>query len=134
MNKHNSKAWLYLLPALLFLGAFMVYPLIDVFVYSAEEGYNFASQSYFGTGLYNYSYVLHDILFSAGGKKHLYPGDHHGSGLHSAGAFDLSGPKLHPSFERPLPDHLFSALRNEHPGSRSGLYGTDSRKPSIRTD
>ena len=55
MNKHNSKAWLYLLPALLFLGAFMVYPLIDVFVYSAEEGYNFASQSYFGTGLYNYS-------------------------------------------------------------------------------
>lgn len=63
MNKHNSKAWLYLLPALLFLGAFMVYPLIDVFVYSAEEGYNFASQSYFGTGLYNYSYVLHDTYF-----------------------------------------------------------------------
>lgn len=63
MNKHNSKAWLYLLPALLFLGAFMVYPLIDVFVYSAEEGYNFASQSYFGAGLYNYSYVLHDTYF-----------------------------------------------------------------------
>ena len=63
MNKHNSKGWLYLLPALLFLGAFMVYPLIDVFVYSAEEGYNFASQSYFGTGLYNYSYVLHDTYF-----------------------------------------------------------------------
>ena len=63
MNKHNSKAWLYLLPALLFLGAFMVYPLIDVFVYSAEEGYNFASQSYFGVGLYNYSYVLHDTYF-----------------------------------------------------------------------
>ena len=63
MNKHHSKAWLYLLPALLFLGAFMVYPLIDVFVYSAEEGYNFASQSYFGTGLYNYSYVLHDTYF-----------------------------------------------------------------------
>ena len=63
MNKHNRKAWLYLLPALLFLGAFMIYPLIDVFVYSAEEGYNFASQSYFGVGLYNYSYVLHDTYF-----------------------------------------------------------------------
>lgn len=63
MNKHNPKAWLYLLPALLFLGAFMVYPLIDVFVYSAEEGYNFASQSYFGVGLYNFSYVLHDTYF-----------------------------------------------------------------------
>jgi len=61
MNKHHSKAWLYLLPALLFLGAFMVYPLIDVFVYSAEEGYNFASQSYFGVGLYNYSYFLQAV-------------------------------------------------------------------------
>ena len=36
MNKHNSKAWLYLLPALLFLGAFMVYPLIYVLVYYEE--------------------------------------------------------------------------------------------------
>ena len=28
-----------------------------------EEGYNFASQTYFGVGLYNYSYVLHDPYF-----------------------------------------------------------------------
>ncbi len=41
----------------------MVYPLVDVFLYSFEEGYNFASQSFFGTGLYNYSYVLHDPYF-----------------------------------------------------------------------
>ncbi|SCY02061.1 multiple sugar transport system permease protein [Lachnospiraceae bacterium XBB2008] len=57
------KGWLYLLPAIIFLGIFMVYPLIDVFVYSFEEGYNFASQSFFGTGMYNYSYVLHDPYF-----------------------------------------------------------------------
>lgn len=57
------KGWLYLLPAVLFLGAFMVYPLVDVFVYSFEEGYNSASQTYFGTGGYNYSYVLHDPYF-----------------------------------------------------------------------
>lgn len=63
MNRHGMKAWLYLLPAPLFLSIFMIYPLIDVFVYSAEEGYNFASQTYFGTGLYNYSYVLHDPYF-----------------------------------------------------------------------
>lgn len=63
MNRHGMKAWLYLLPALLFFSIFMIYPLIDVFVYSAEEGYNFASQTYFGTGLYNYSYVLHDPYF-----------------------------------------------------------------------
>lgn len=59
----SFKAWLYLLPAILFLGVFMVYPLIDVFVYSFEEGYNSASQTYWGVGLYNYSYVLHDPYF-----------------------------------------------------------------------
>ena len=63
MEKRNRKGWLYLLPAMLFLGAFMVYPLIDVFIYSFEEGYNSASQSYFGVGLYNYLYVLHDPYF-----------------------------------------------------------------------
>ena len=61
--RSELKAWLYLLPAILFLGVFMVYPLIDVFIYSFEEGYNFASESFFGTGLYNYSYVLHDPYF-----------------------------------------------------------------------
>ena len=63
MDKNNPKGWLYLLPAMIFLGVFMVYPLVDVFVYSFEEGYNSASQTFFGTGLYNYSYVLHDPYF-----------------------------------------------------------------------
>ncbi len=63
MDKRNAKGWLYLLPAILFLGFFMVYPLIDVFVYSFEEGYNSASQTFNGVGLYNYSYVLHDPYF-----------------------------------------------------------------------
>ena len=63
MNKRNFKGWLYLLPDMLFLGIFMVYPLIDVFIYSFEEGYNSASQTYYGTGMYNYSYVLHDPYF-----------------------------------------------------------------------
>lgn len=63
MEKQNGKGWLYLLPAFLFLGVFMIYPLIDVFVYSFEEGYNSASQTFFGTGTYNYSYVLHDPYF-----------------------------------------------------------------------
>ena len=60
-NKY--KGWLYLLPAILFLGCFMVYPLVDVFVYSMEEGYNFASRTFFDTGFYNFSYVLHDPYF-----------------------------------------------------------------------
>ena len=63
MENNNRKAWLYLLPAIAFLGVFMVYPLIDVLIYSLEEGYNFASQTYQGVGAYNYSYVLHDPYF-----------------------------------------------------------------------
>ena len=34
MEKNNPKGYLYLLPAFLFLGIFLVYPLMDVFVYS----------------------------------------------------------------------------------------------------
>ena len=41
----------------------MVYPLFDVLIYSVEEGYNFASQTYFDIGFYNFSYVLHDPYF-----------------------------------------------------------------------
>lgn len=63
MKINKYKGWLYLLPAILFLGLFMVYPLVDVIIYSLEEGYNFASQSFFGYGLYNFSYVLHDPYF-----------------------------------------------------------------------
>ena len=63
MKKNDLKGWLYLLPAFIFLGVFMVYPLIDVFIYSFEEGYNSASQSHLGVGLYNYSYVLRDPYF-----------------------------------------------------------------------
>ncbi len=63
MEKNNPKAWLYLLPAILFIGVFMIYPLIDVLIYSFEEGFNFASQSYFGVGFYNYNYVLRDPYF-----------------------------------------------------------------------
>lgn len=63
MEKNNNKAWIYLIPAILFLGVFMIYPLVDVFIYSFEQGYNSASQTYHGIGIYNYSYVLHDPYF-----------------------------------------------------------------------
>lgn len=67
--KKGLKALLFLLPALIFLGVFFVYPLIDVLIYSFEERYNFASQSYSGIGLYNYSYVLRDPYFIAALKN-----------------------------------------------------------------
>ena len=63
MERRSLKGWLYLLPAMLFLGIFMVYPLVDVLIYSFEEGFNFASQTSQGVGLFNYSFVLHDPYF-----------------------------------------------------------------------
>ena len=63
MERRSLKGWLYLLPAFAFLAVFLIYPLVDVFIYSMEEGYNFASQSSFGVGGYNYAYVLRDPYF-----------------------------------------------------------------------
>ena len=63
MENRNLKGYLYLIPAVVFLGIFLVYPLFDVFIYSFEEGYNFASQTHRGIGFYNYGYVLRDPYF-----------------------------------------------------------------------
>ena len=71
MDNKSMKGWLYLLPAILFLGVFMVYPLIDVFIYSFEEGYNSASQTYLGVGGYNYGFVLRDPYFLQAVKNTL---------------------------------------------------------------
>ena len=62
-TKNNWKAWLYLLPAILFLAVFMVYPLIDVCVYAVEENYSFAQGEATGIGLANFRYVLSDPYF-----------------------------------------------------------------------
>ncbi len=63
MERKSLKGWLYLAPAFAFLAVFLMYPLIDVLIYSFEEGYNFASQTSFGIGGYNYAYVLRDPYF-----------------------------------------------------------------------
>ncbi|MFQ9393168.1 MAG: carbohydrate ABC transporter permease [Lachnospiraceae bacterium] len=110
------------MPALLFLGAFLVYPLIDVFVYSFEEGYNSASQTYYGTGIYNYSYVLHDPYFLQALKNTL---------LLVAITVPVSTLlalliSVALSSVKPLrklyPDGIFSALCDKHAGHRSGVY------------
>ena len=63
MNLSGLKGWLYLLPAMLFLAVFMVYPLIDVLIYSFEQGFSFTSQTANGIGWYNFLYVLNDPYF-----------------------------------------------------------------------
>ena len=63
MEENNRRAWLYLLPAGILLAVFMIYPLIDVSIYSLEEGYNSASQTSYGIGIYNFRYILRDTYF-----------------------------------------------------------------------
>ena len=62
-GKNNWKAWLYLAPAIVFLGVFMVYPLIDVCIYALEENYSFARGVSTGIGLANFRHVLSDPDF-----------------------------------------------------------------------
>ena len=62
-TKNNWKAWLYLLPAIVFLAIFMVYPLVDVCIYAVEENYSFAQGEATGIGLANFRYVLSDPYF-----------------------------------------------------------------------
>ena len=72
MKKNNNlKAWLYLLPAILFLGVFMLYPLVDVCIYSLEENFHFVSQKYSGIGLGNFRHVLTDPYFVTALKNTL---------------------------------------------------------------
>ena len=72
MYKNNAKAWLYLLPAIIFLGIFTLYPLFDVIAYSVEEGYNSVTQTFFGVGPYNFSYVLHDTTYFLQAVKNTF--------------------------------------------------------------
>ena len=72
MYKNNAKAWLYLLPAIIFLGIFTVYPLFDVIAYSVEEGYKSVTQTFFGVGAYNFSYVLHDTTYFLQAVKNTF--------------------------------------------------------------
>ena len=70
-KKNNMKAWLYLLPAILFLGVFMLYPLVDVCIYSLEENFHFVSQKYTGVGFGNFVHVLSDPYFARALKNTL---------------------------------------------------------------
>jgi len=71
MEKKSLKGWLYLLPAFLFLGIFMVYPLIDVFIYAFEEDFNFVTQYSTGIGIGNFEKVLSDPYFHQALKNTL---------------------------------------------------------------
>ena len=62
-NKNNLKAWLYLVPAFIFLSIFMLYPVIDVLIYSFEENFQLTTLTFTGIGFENYKYIFTDPDF-----------------------------------------------------------------------
>jgi len=59
----------YLLPFMLGLAIFTIYPFINVILLSFKEGYNAISGEFSGIGLSNYQYILQDANFLNGLKN-----------------------------------------------------------------
>jgi len=57
------EPWLFLAPFLIFIVLFTLYPVINVFIMSFKEGYNYLKGSYKGINFENYKYVLTDDKF-----------------------------------------------------------------------
>lgn len=131
-NTGKWKPWLYLLPSLIFLGIFMVYPLFDVIIYSLEEGYNSAAQTYWGVGLYNFRYVLRDPYFLQALQNTFLiviitvPVSTGLALLISLGLNSIS------RFKDLFQTIFFSAICHEYAGSRPCLHDSFQKKLRIR--
>ena len=55
-KRNQWKAWLYLLPALVLLGIFTVWPIINTVRLSFKEGYNYNQAVYFGDGYFKFGF------------------------------------------------------------------------------
>lgn len=59
----TTEPWLYLMPFLVFIIVFTLYPIINVFVVSFKNDYNFLKGDYKGIGFENFKSVLNDKEF-----------------------------------------------------------------------
>lgn len=63
MDKKSMKGYLYLLPALIVILIFTAYPLIQAFLMSFYEGYDYMNNTYTSIGLSNYQRLFADKVF-----------------------------------------------------------------------
>ncbi|MGE8202961.1 carbohydrate ABC transporter permease [Heyndrickxia sp. NPDC080065] len=61
--KKTLKAFLYLLPALIIIGVFNLYPIIKSFLMSFYTDYDYFNDLVYARGLANYTYIFHDPEF-----------------------------------------------------------------------
>ncbi|GGA19950.1 carbohydrate ABC transporter permease [Paenibacillus physcomitrellae] len=62
-SRYDHSAYVYLLPALLLLGVFTVYPVLHTFITSFKLGYRFLTGDYTGYGIKQYVDVANDPTF-----------------------------------------------------------------------
>ena len=116
MENKNGKAFLYLLPAILFLGCFMVYPLIDV------GGIQFCLPDLFFYWNLQFFLCTSRSLFSAGSEEYPSDGCDHGTHFYRDRPADLTGAQLYRTVAEAVPDYLFPAVCDEYTGSWSGIH------------
>ncbi len=63
LNKNSYKGYLYILPALIVVSVFTIYPLLRSFLMSFYTKYHFESDTVLAYGLDNYTYVFQDDVF-----------------------------------------------------------------------
>lgn len=61
--KNFGSGMFYLLPTLILLGVFTIYPLFNTFMISFKEYYNYIDNTFIKYGLGNYKYVLQDSAY-----------------------------------------------------------------------
>lgn len=66
------KNWLYVIPALVLVSVFVIYPMIKVVRMSFYQNYNYLKDVGTGFGLKSYKYVLHDYTFQNALKNTLF--------------------------------------------------------------
>lgn len=71
-NKRNWKGYLYILPVLVIVGLFTVYPLVQVFAMSFFQKYDFSSGKFQSLGLANYRYLMQGRFFRKPFRTPLY--------------------------------------------------------------
>lgn len=57
------KPWVYLLPFLIGIVVFTLYPIFNVFIISFKENFNYINKEFSGYGLANYIYIFKDPYF-----------------------------------------------------------------------
>ena len=63
MEKKSMKGYLYLMPALIVILLFTIYPLIRAFIMSFMEDYNMINGTYSSVGFSNYVSIFKDKYF-----------------------------------------------------------------------